>query len=355
MKEKNALITEKPNRILFIQQRQRGDVLISTAAVAKLKGAFPEARIDILTEKMCGEVFQNNPHVSQLLLIDKAEQPNLLKQIAFYRRVAKQGNYDVVVSMQNLPRCLMQVIFSGAKYKLGIRSKRWQYNICYTHLTTSPPVYAGFQRVNVLQPLGISVSGDEKPEWYVADDERIIADEILANFGYDKSKDMLISVDCTQRNEIRRYPAGYYAQLLREIKQAYPNAKFLFMRGPGEEQQVQDCINELEDKSSVIFPEECPSMRISGALVANASYHIGNCSFPRHLAVALNVPSSTFVGPSDPSWAIGTPMHKELKLDIDCRSICNGFSCDKGIACMADMTPELLIGDLLQHIKEFKR
>ncbi len=338
---------------MFIQQRQRGDVLIATSAIARLRQAFPDAQIDAMTEKMCEQILENNPHINRIISIDKSKQKTIFQQIAFYRNVAKQGKYDTVVSMQNLPRCLMQVIFSGAKYRIGLKSKRWFYNACYTHLAAPSYIYAGRQKVDTLKPLGITSNENDKPEWFISSEESKIADKILGDCGYDSSKHMLISIDATHRHRARRYPAKNYAYIINKIKEEYPNAKFLFVRAPGEEDQVNECISMLDDKSCVVFPEECPSMRISGALASNAVYHIGNCSFPRHLAVALDIPSSIFVGASDWTWGIQNEMHKELKVKLDCMP-CNNDNCAH-VSCLVNLKPEAITNDILEHIKMYKK
>ena len=48
-----------PERILLIQLRRIGDVLMTTPAVRALRAAYPRARIVFLTEPPSGELFRS--------------------------------------------------------------------------------------------------------------------------------------------------------------------------------------------------------------------------------------------------------------------------------------------------------
>ena len=69
------LATFKPKRILVCQLRQIGDVLLSTPSIRLLHERYPDAAIDIFTEKKCTPVLENNPHVRKIWALNKKELP----------------------------------------------------------------------------------------------------------------------------------------------------------------------------------------------------------------------------------------------------------------------------------------
>ncbi len=314
------IITEIPKKILVIQQRQLGDVLLATHAIMVLKEKFNNAQIDFLTEKKCAEVIDNNPFIENIYYIDKKEQSSFFKQIKFYKKIAR-NNYDTVISLQNLPRCLLQVFFTKAKYKLGLENEYIEnifakkkkssnslnrrnalYKIFfYTHLQKVHSSFAGAKKLDILNAFGFNSYEEAKPYWYFKDEELQKAKELLKNMNVNE-EDLLITMDVTTNKHSRRYPKEYYAQIIHAILQAKPNAKFLFLRAPSEDKEVREYTDLIEDKSAILLPENFPSIRLSAALMARAKYHIGNCSFPRHLAVALDVPSTILIGAGEYIW-----------------------------------------------------
>ncbi len=311
---------ENIHKILVIQQRQLGDVLLSTHAIKLLKEKFPHAQIDFLTEKKCAEIIAHNPYLEDIYYIDKKQQGSIFKQISFYKKIAK-NNYDTVISLQNLPRCLLQVFFSKASIKIGLENEyieniftdRKKSNsslerrnslykkIFYTHLEKVTSSFAGAKKLNALKPLGIPSYEEAKPYWYLQEKEIAEAKNMLLSMNYSE-KDFLITMDVTTNKDSRRYPKEYYAQIISAIQRKIPHAKFFFMRAPSEDSEVREYIDIVEDKSSILLPKEFPSIRVSAAIMAMAKYHIGNCSFPRHLAVALDIPSTILIGAGEHIW-----------------------------------------------------
>lgn len=111
------ILSIQPKRILVCQLRQIGDVLLSTPSIRLLKERFPEASIDVLTEKKCVTILENNPNVDRIWAIDKKALANPLKALRFYAQ-AGRNDYDLVVDFQQLPRCKWVILFSRASVKL---------------------------------------------------------------------------------------------------------------------------------------------------------------------------------------------------------------------------------------------
>ena len=59
----NDLSSLHPKRILVCQQRQIGDVLLSTPVFELLKRRVPEAELHLFTEKKCEPLLRHNPFI----------------------------------------------------------------------------------------------------------------------------------------------------------------------------------------------------------------------------------------------------------------------------------------------------
>ena len=145
------LSTFEPKRILVCQQRQLGDVLLSTPVFQLLKQRFPKAELHLFTEKKCEPLLRHNPHIDVFHIIDR--KLGFFGQLAFYRKVAKHG-FDMAINLQQLPRCIMMTLFSGAPVRLSFPSSPLRDRV-YTHLTPEVKGYASMSKISILKDLGI--------------------------------------------------------------------------------------------------------------------------------------------------------------------------------------------------------
>ncbi len=329
-----------PKKILVLQQRQLGDVLLSTPVLSTLKQHFPEVEIDFFTEKKCLPIVENNPNIHEIICLDKEKTPNFLSQLAFYRKVGK-NKYDIAISLQNLPRCLLQVLFSKAKYKLGEQHRSLYKNMHYTHITPTTKVYSVEKKFEILAPLHIKNIDSIRPQMYLTEAERMQAHAILQEHGYTNDK-QLILMDVTSKRDYKTYPPKYYAMLMQYIKEAFPNVIFFFVRGPGEEDQVRKCTDFLDGTIQYIFPENCPDMRTSAAIISNAHFLVGNCSLPRHFAAAFDVPTAVYTTFEDAAWKYPDGKHIEFIW---------GIGNDPNV--YERTLPEVTKNTLLEHIAKY--
>ena len=88
-------------KILLIQLRRLGDVLMTTPAIRQLHQALPDAEITFLTEAPSEQLLQYNPHLSEVWLLPKkmtwGESFNFLKQL-------RQMRFDCVLDFFGNPR-----------------------------------------------------------------------------------------------------------------------------------------------------------------------------------------------------------------------------------------------------------
>lgn len=346
---KHDIAALNPRRILVCQQRQIGDALLVTPALELLKKRFPRAELHLFTETKCEPLLRGNPHIDTFLLLNRRELRGLWAQMAWYRRAAATG-YDMVVDFQQLPRCRMLTRFSRAKVRLSFPAP-WHRAGLYTHTVCPAPGYAAAAKVSLLAPLGITWRG-ERPRIYLTEDERARARAFLAGLGL-RGGQSLISVDPTHRRASKRWPAASYARLLDRLGAARPDARFLLLRGPGEDDEVRALRAACARPQQILLPDGTPDLRLSAACMAEAALHLGNCSAPRHIAVALNVPSLVIPGASGPEWTYPDPRHVELRPGVPCAP-CSRTDCPQP-RCLTLVTPDEAAQTALRLLDEYPR
>lgn len=341
---------EAVKSILVCQLRQIGDVLLTTPAIELLAARYPDAQIHVLTEKKCFPMLEHNPHIHTIWPLDKQALRNPLKEVAYYRKIAAT-RFDLAVDFQQLPRCRAAMFWARATVRLSFPPP-WYLSALYTHWHKPQQGYSAQQKAEVLAPLGISWNG-EKPRLYLTEDERAKAMRTLepGNFAHRP----FISLDITHRHATRRWPARHYAALLDKLAEALPEWGFFLPYGPGEEQDVRTLAAACTHTERILIPEEVLSLRHMAACMQRASLHLGNCSAPRHMAVALDVPSFTILGSTSQGWTFPSAEHTHIlardHMPMPCQP-CNKNACPNQFACLEKLTPDLVFPFVMEHLKK---
>ena len=344
----NDLSAFSPRRILVCQQRQIGDVLLTVPVFRALRKRFPQAELHLFTEKKCEPLLRHHPCIDAFHLIDKKD--GLFQQLAFYRKVAA-CRFDLVIDLQQLPRCRAMTLLSRAPVRLSFPSSpliHWRY----THLTEPEDGYASQTKVSLLKPLGIRWDGFG-PDIHFLAEEREKARELLRASGWHRGR--LVSIDSTHRRPSKRWPAERFAALIHKLSVQEDDLCFLLLRGPGEDKAIvalrELCLRLGIASEKLCVPAQIPDIRLSAACIAEAALHIGCCSSPRHIAAAVGTPSLVIPGASGMAWRLPSEKHQELRPALSCQP-CSRVDCPAP-KCLLQVTPDMALLKALEMLKAF--
>lgn len=336
------LATFEPARILLCQLRQIGDVLLTTPSVRLLAERYPQAEIDVFTEKKCVPVLEHNPHIHSVWAVDKKKLPTFFHELAFYARVARRG-YDLVVDFQQLPRCRFVTLFSRARVRLSYPPP-WYNRLLYTHTIRPTDGYSGMYRASLLAPLSIRWQG-QAPELFLTEEEKKWAVGYADEHGLAPGN--FITLDPTHRRDTRLWPARHYGRMIGQIHAARPDMLFFILYGPGEQDMAREVLKHCPAPEACVLPEKVIGLRQMAAVQSLARLHVGNCSAPRHFAVAVGTPSLTVLGATSSGWRFPSPQHQDVHLDLPCRP-CNRNTCARNdYACLENLEPEQVAARVL--------
>ncbi|MDR1946132.1 MAG: glycosyltransferase family 9 protein [Desulfovibrio sp.] len=337
-------------RILVCQLRQIGDVLLAAPAVELLARRYAQAEIHVFTEKKCLPVLENNPYIHAFQVLDRDALPTPLHEYLFYLKTASNA-YDIVADFQQLPRCRAMTALSRAPVRLSF-TPPWYLRPVYNYSSSPGPAYAAAYKAAVLAPLGIVPQG-ERPRIYLTDNERSAASELLLSLGLRRKR--FISVAACHRYAPRRWPAHHYAALLDMLAEALPDLGFFLTYGPGEEDYARGLRSLCRHRERTALPAGGMSLRLAAACMEQALLQIGNCSAPRHIAVALDVPSLTIIGAGGLGWTFPSPehthIHAGLFMSMPC-AFCRKNSCSNRLICLEKLTPDLVFPAVMKHLRE---
>ncbi len=340
----------EPKKILVCQQRQIGDVILTTAAVEALQKRFKQAEIHFVTEKKCMPMLENNPYIKKLWLIDTKK--NFFEEYLWYLNFAKE-KFDLVVNFQNLPRLRAISFFSKAKVKLA-PNPAWYLKFLYTHTAKVDDSYAAISKINMLEQLGIKYD-HEKPHIFLTNAEEENAKQILKDCGL-KADDIFISLDVTHKDNRRKWQTENFAKMMQQIldksKENKDRIFFFPFFAPGEEEDVNNlqefCVKYGIEKH-ILKSNKTLSLREVVALIKHASLHIGNCSAPRHIAVAVGTKSLAVLGSTSTVWTFPSDEHIAFYANLECQP-CETHNCQNNFACLNAIKPEQMSEQAIQML-----
>lgn len=339
-----------PPRILIIQLRRIGDVLMCTPAVRALREHFPQSHMAFLVEDQCSDLLSLNPHLDEVIAVDRDRYRNPFYWLKKIRQIRK-GRPDLVIDFLGNPRSAYISFLSGARRRVGydIPGRRLFYNTLIRDDPTG--VYSAAYKLRVLRHLGIE-SSDVRLDFSVSGDAKTFAERFFRECGVDQNR-LVLSISPTSRRRFRRWPPERFARLADWLI-SHLRAQVVLLWGPGEKKVVQEVRGQMKERP-IVSPETKNLLQL-GAIIERCDLHIGNDNGTKHVAVAVGKPTITIYGPEDPrSWTYPDRLrHRFLKAQTDCPD------CEKikhkcnHLTCLNQITSEDVERVFLQLVEDLK-
>lgn len=306
-------------KILIIQYKPFGDVLLNTGYLPALRKKFPDAQIDYLVQKPYTTLLENNPSLDNLVFMKKRNKKLLTymrDRFDLIRKIRNEG-YDVIIDQARGPGASQMVLFSGAKYRLGWhKTKKWSwfkgYNWVYNYRRVkNHDIYSARAKFGVLEPLGI----EEIPHntyYHILNESQEYITDWLDKQNISGKKILVFSPVTPIRS--RQWDLKLFAEVA-DIMVGKHGFVVVLLWGPGEKQKVEQ-MKSFMKQSSFIAPDS--TFNEAGALLKEATLYIGNNGGIHHLSVAVGTPTITVFGPntSPLKWtAWHNPIHRYVKND----------------------------------------
>ena len=283
-------------KILVIQLKQIGDVLLSSPICNTLKKNYPDSQIDYIVYDYTAGVVENNPNIDNIIKISSKERENKLE---FIKLLMKLPKYDICINIQGKIEGLLITLFSRAKMKISWNKKGWR--ILHTHpvdtdkqmkITGAGNTIDG--RLALLSPLG-SLDYDRDLKIWIKDEERKNIKKIMESAGINLEKP-IISFGVTSRREFRIWPKDRFAKLIDFLYEKYGIQAILFYapndkKYNSEEEHCNSVKELVQNKEAVFTNIKTKSARELIILLAESDMYIGNDNGPRHFAQAVDTPS----------------------------------------------------------------
>jgi len=278
-------------RILLIQLRRLGDVVLSTALLDDLHRALPDAKIDMLVGRHAAALVAGHPLIrSRIILEDRGTLGTA--------RLIRETSYDAVIDVQGSMRTAMITRASGAPLRVGWKVRAAP--LAYTHALArgGPPEYVVRKRRRLLELAGIPV-GDSLPRIMLAAHERLQGEADLRSAGAPPAGHR-VAFTLVTSSPARDWPVERFATLANALLDRGITVIVLTTATPGAIVGRMRALCPRAILMAALDDDRDREMRRFLGVLSSCDVLLSGDTGPAHMADALGVPRVTLYGPTTP-------------------------------------------------------
>ncbi|MEO6847560.1 MAG: glycosyltransferase family 9 protein [Chthoniobacterales bacterium] len=322
-------------KILVIQLKRIGDLILTSPVLSVLQSHFPDAEIDLVVEQASAGILPAFP--AHRARIFRRGSLNITTLLAIGRET-----YDICLDLNGSDRSLLISSLSGAKRKIVYQkySKKIFRKVVYTDWVDSPvrKRHTVDHFLDILRPLGVSVE-NERPSLNISEKEKQQATQALQSAGI--SGPFAVIHPGTARVE-KLWPADRWAEVVKWLQQNQSLQTVITgVQNDMDTAGIKDIL--AATGNSCVSLVGKLSLLGTAAVIQQAKLLCSVDSAPVHLAEALNTPVVALYGPMNPF--VWMPRHTACRIAHP--SVRDGkFAWDTPGGEMGDISVELVIQDI---------
>lgn len=349
----------KPKRIMIINLKFMGDLLIGTAFFRSLKETCPEAYVAVVVRKEYEEVLAGNLDIDELIVFDRTRVRTLrglakLRLEWNYLKRLRQGRFDTCFSMHPGDRTCLWAWASGAQWRIGtsVQPLGFLLNLA---VPLPEPHLNGRDYLDYYYDLAgpLRLESKNRNTFYALFDEARKEAQGSFQLVFQGINGPLIGLHPGASAPARQWPPERFARLADELMTS-EGARIILFAGPGEDELAQKVLDQIRGENKAFVPPS--TLRNFAACLERCHLFIGNDTGPRHLAVALGVPTITLMGQKDSRvWGIYPEEQKQwiIQKKVSCQP-CEKAICENNI-CMTEITVEEVAALSVKVLKQIIR
>jgi len=283
---------EGGERYLVVRLTALGDILHTLPAVAALRSAHRNARIDWVVERKWAPVLEGSPAIDEVISFDRA---SILGGISC-ARLLRQKNYTCAIDFQGLYKSSVLATLSAAPRRIGFE-RAWAREPGAALLYTERVVPSGRHVTELNYSLAEKAGAvrPAKPEYPL----RVPAGgaaSVRARLAEQKIADYIV-VGPGGSWRAKCWPTDRYGQFCREFERSH-GLRAIVIHGPGEESLAEEVCRAAHPATPAVMRTTIEELM---GLLAHARCVVAADSGPLHLAAALGASVVGLYGPTDPA------------------------------------------------------
>lgn len=336
-------------KILILKPSSLGDVIHALPVLRLLKRYFPKSEIYWWLDAGLSQLLEGDLDLTGIVQFHRRRWQSVLRwgELAGSILQLRRHRFDLVIDLQSLARSASVAWLARGDLTIGLDDPREGaaafYNIAVAR--PSPITHAVDWYLEVLHRLGVPVHFDF--EWLP---ERADIDTLVRHkWAVDDHRWIVINPGARWNN--KRWPAEYFAELVRLLSSGFPEHRFAIMGGR-EDRPVGRRIAEAA-------PDRCFDLTGQTSLqemihwIRLAEVVITNDTGPMHVAVAVRTPVVALFGPTDPrrTGPYGQ-VDRVLRHAMPCAP-CMKNVCwfERPLECLRAVTPGVVFNEVLSQLR----
>ena len=286
-------------KVLVIQLKMVGDVLLSSLICKNLKIWNPTIKIDFVANNHTLGVLENNPYIDNIIVFKDTYKNDKLGLIKFIKSF-RNKRYDYVIDAYGKLESILITIFTPSKTKIGYSKfyTDWIYNKPIKRIKSSNQKLqlSILHRLQLLEPiLGDKLNSTDFEIHLTQNEEKKIAKKFDLTVKGNK-KPIMIAAMGSGKN--KTYPIEYLAQLI-EVAFETTDAPMILNYMPKQKMEINRLIKMLKPKTKKAIQNGLTpnSLRDYIVTVSQCQAVIGNEGGAINIAKGLSKPTFAIFSP----------------------------------------------------------
>lgn len=322
-------------KILIRLPNWLGDLVMSTAFVRALRGAYPDAAIEVIVKKGIDPVVDYLPGIQKKWVFGKDEYKGLSGAWKFGRMVGDSFLPDILFCIPDSFSSGVMGRATGAPLRFGYKNEFRSFLFTAT-ATKNHSLHRVDQYLELLKLNGLSVPLD--------------AAVFLQNRSEVNPNRIIVNVN--SEAESRRLPVEKAARVV-DLLRLQTNAELVMVGSPKEVPHVQAVFDRLKTKDNIVVMAGKTNLPQLIDLLGTAPVMLTTDSGPMHLANALGVHTVALEGASDEK---NTAPYNAVKRTLIRSGLLPCEPCVKNVCkfgvpkCLMNMQDELIVQAVLSAL-----
>jgi predicted lipopolysaccharide heptosyltransferase III len=280
-------------KILLLQLKRIGDLILTTPAIAALSQSFPDAHLTLVVSNECAQLLPAISNVDRILIARRN-----LRDLGGFSSIACK-KFDYCIDFTRNDRSAFLTLLSGARRRIASYRVRDQSKIRARLYTDLVGIRVGDRHtvdynLALLEPLGVHATSIS-PELNLPQTAHKNADALRRDWKITR-RYLILHPGSARREKL--WEPERWAEVVDGFKNK--DLDFVLTSGPAaDEQSHVAAITKLAHKQTIDLSAKTDLLTLA-ALIAGAELLVTVDSAPMHLAAATRTPQVILFGPTNP-------------------------------------------------------
>lgn len=321
-----------------------GDTAMAAPFFAALRGACPDARIEVISTPWTEGLLRVFPWVDAVHTWGGGAGGRKWSAFMASRRYARRAAPDVLWLLPNSFRTAALGRWMGVRRRIGYAADGRGWLLTDAVPPPPGPSHLVDYYLGLLEAAGVSPA-ERDVRLPVPPDAAAFADRLMAEIGFAGSAPIVGIHPGAFYGDSKTWPPGLFSELIRKLA-LEDGFRILVMGGPGEVALAEEICTEAQGAAVNVAGRD--SLATLPGVLSRLSVLVSGDTGPLHVASLVGVPTVSLFGPTDPSrTAPRGGAHRIIRRELDC-SPCFARTCPLGHhRCMIDISP----GEVAEEVR----